>query len=452
MQYHYAMKFNNYEEVLELLNKKASQQIEMKMSGEDWIKRAKLFMEELGNPQNDLKVVHIAGTSGKGSTTYLTAHLLNQLGYKVGSTLSPHIVDVRERIQIDNQLISKELFTENFNEIWAVVEKMESCSYGPPSYFEIIIALAYYTFKKAKVDYAVVETGLGGTLDATNTVTREDKIAVITKLGLDHVKHLGKTIKQIAVNKAGIIQQKNLVITLFQHFASREVIERRVNEQEARLVYLKKGLGFFDVKAEEDSTYFSFKYEDVYFKNLKLGLLGSHQAENASLALCAVISLGKRDGFGIEESVIRNGLESAHFIGRMDLVRVDGQKVIIDGAHNRQKMGALLKSLKEIYPGEKFNFLVSFKLGKDFKVMMKQIMLEAREVTITSFGTQVQDFVHSSVEVKEIEKVCQELGFRDYEIVPVLEEAFEKALSHTNGVLVVTGSLYFVGDIYKLMG
>ncbi len=144
--------------------------------GDLGLQRAKYFMRLLGNPQNKLKVIHIAGTSGKGSTAYLTSQLLQSQGFRVGLSISPHIFDIRERIQINNQLPTEKLILGYFNQILPTIEKMEKCRYGTPTYFEILVGLAYYIFAKEKLDYAVIETGLGGRLDGTNTVTNKNKI------------------------------------------------------------------------------------------------------------------------------------------------------------------------------------------------------------------------------------------------------------------------------------
>src|SRR3989338_6614462 len=177
------------------------------------LKRAKYFLHLLGRPQEKLKIIHVAGTSGKGSTCYLISSLLASQGFKVGLHQSPHLTDVTERFQINNQIISKEELVNYLNKIIPMVNLVGKTFHGSLTYFEILIGLAYLIFYEKKIDYAVMETGLGGWFDATNVVERSDKLAILTKIGLDHINILGKTIEEIALQKAMIINEKSQAIS-----------------------------------------------------------------------------------------------------------------------------------------------------------------------------------------------------------------------------------------------
>src|SRR5574344_2950696 len=170
--------------------------------GDMQLDRMKLLMEYLGNPQDDLKVIHVAGTSGKTSTTYYIRALLQASSLKTGLTISPHIATIRERIQINGELVEEDSFVDYFNEFYDGVQGFDP----KPTFFELVTAFAYWVFKKEKVDYAIIETGLGGRLDATNVVERTDKVSIITPIGFDHTDILGNTLKSIAGEKAEIIQ------------------------------------------------------------------------------------------------------------------------------------------------------------------------------------------------------------------------------------------------------
>lgn len=184
--------------------------------GEIFLQRTKHFLLLLGNPQNKLKVIHIAGTSGKSSTAYFISQLLGDLGLKVGLQLSPHLYDIRERVQINNRFIHKSVFINYVKRLKPVIEEMKLSPHGLPSYFEIMVVMGYLLFYENNVDYAVIETGLGGITDPTNTVQSADKVAVLTKIGLDHTEILGESIDQITFNKSGIIQKGNTVFSFFQ--------------------------------------------------------------------------------------------------------------------------------------------------------------------------------------------------------------------------------------------
>ncbi len=446
------MKLDNFKDALDYLSKQEMPQTSLDLPGPLWLARAQHLLSQMGNPQNNLKVIHIAGTSGKGSTAYLISQLLTSLGFKTGLTISPHLVDVRERIQISNILIDKRKFAIYLNEIIPFIEKAKDLSFEAPSYFEILIALSFYTFLKEDVDYAVVETGLGGTFDATNTVKRADKIAVITKIGLDHTRTLGETIEKIATQKAGIIHQKNLTLSINQERSVEKIIEKKAKKMGSDLILIEENKNFKNVKVTQNGTYFDFEYDGLTLKNLKLNLLGIYQAENASLALATILSLAKRDGFEVEEEKIRDAFLKAHFIGRMDVIKIKDKTLIIDGAHNTQKMVGLTESLKQIFPNRKFNFLIAFKEEKDFAGMMEKIIPLAEKIFITSFAVFAhQDMTHLSKAPEEIARICEDFNFRNYQIVYDLKEAFKKAMGETKEKLVVTGSLYFIGEIYPLI-
>lgn len=193
------MSINNFKQAEEFLASHIPKTTSTIFPGEVGLNRAKDFLHLLGDPQEKLKIIHVAGTSGKGSTCYLISSLLESQGFKVGLHQSPHLTDVTERFQINNQNISKEDFVDYLNKIIPAIEKIKHITY-----FEILVGLAFYIFNDKKVDYAVMETGLGGWYDGTNVVSRPDKLSVITKIGLDHTAILGETIEKIALQKAMI--------------------------------------------------------------------------------------------------------------------------------------------------------------------------------------------------------------------------------------------------------
>lgn len=413
--------------------------------GEAGLKRAKYLLHLLGDPQEKLKIVHVAGTSGKGSTCYLISSLLESQGFKVGFHQSPHLTDVRERFQINNQIISKEEFIFYLNKIIPIINMVPAFAkasvgrgktfHGSLTYFEILVGLAYLIFSEKKVDYAVMETGLGGWYDATNVVSRTDKLAVLTKIGLDHTNILGKTIKEIAFQKAMIINNKSQAISIDQEQSVKKVFEKVAKEKQAKIIFITKNDYLYDGRGQD---------------NIKFNLIGKYQKENAGLALTTVNFLSQRDKFIINKEKIKKVLSQAHFPGRFDVKRVNGKTVVFDGAHNPQKMEAFIKALIQKYPNKKFVFLLAFKSGKDYKKMLKIITPWADLIILTSFFTENQDIINLSEEPSAIGQQLKKLGFNNFTIVLSNKKAWEIILNKKEPI-VVTGSLYLVGEVYKLI-
>lgn len=416
------MKLSDFESALEYLYSYIPKNQTQTYPGDLGLDRTKKFLKLLDNPQDKIKVIHLAGTSGKGSTAYLISLLLTNMGFKTGLALSPHLVDIRERVQINNALISKEQFVNYLNELVPAIEQVK------PTYFEILTVLAFYIFFKEKVDYAVIETGLGGLYDATNTVNSPDKVAVLTKIGLDHTAILGDTLEKIAIQKAGIVHPGNMVISVEQEPEAQEVI------QKFNPIWVSKGQDFNDVQVTEEVTTFTFHSDPV-----TLGMLGEHQAENASLALTVVELVTKsKPDYGV--------LKKANFPGRLEIKHLNGKKVIIDGAHNPQKMSSFLSSVKQIFPGKKFNFLVAFKTGKDYVEMLKLIKPLANKIFVTNFFITNQDLIHLSQPLEDVKETLEELNM-EYELIEDNKQALEKALAEKEN-LIITGSLYLLAEVY----
>lgn len=425
--------FIQAEDYLALHIPKNSQQT---FPGELGLKRAKYFLNLLGRPQEKLKIIHVAGTSGKGSTCYLISVFLASQGFRVGFHQSPHITDVTERFQIEtssslsssNQNISREKFIFYLNKIIPAINQVAKTTYGTLTYFEILVGLAYLFFYEKKVDYAVMETGLGGKYDATNTVSRSDKLSVITKIGLDHVEILGKTIEAITLQKAMIINERSQAISIDQVADAKKIIKEVAKKKQAKIFFVSQML-----------------------KNLNL--IGDYQKENAGLALAAINFLSKRDGFLINQKQLAKVFSKVHFPGRFDIKKITNKTVIFDGAHNPQKMEAFISSLNKEFPNKKFNFLLAFKKGKDYQKMLKIIILKTAvdKIILTGFFTENQDMQNSSEDPKKIGLfLIKDERFHNYEIIPSLEKAWKTILSNKNPI-VVTGSLYLVGEIYRLI-
>ncbi len=437
--------------------------------GEIGLKRAKHFMKLLGNPQNQIEVIHVAGTSGKGSTAHLTSRLLQSQGFRVGLSISPHIFDIRERIQIDNQLPSEKLLLKYFNQILPVIQKMETCRYGGPTYFEILVGLAYHIFAQEKMDYAVIETGLGGRLDGTNTVSSKNKICLLTKIGLDHTEILGNTIAEITKEKVGIIGKQNIVISNWQSVISNRIIVTKCKEKNAVLYFIKPEKNYKLSSSTKTTTVFDFKFNFnqnkkgawhqlpttaffwCHFEKIKLGLIGAHQIENCCLALACLSILADRDKFKIDESKMRSALQKISIPGRLEIRKVGNKFLIIDGAHNLQKMTAFVTSLKIIFPQQKFDFILAFKKGKDFQKMSRLILPIANHVFLTGFSTSNQDGPWNSIASAEIAKHFKKEKFANFSIVKNNQKEIHSIIKQSKKSVVLTGSLYLIGSVYKYL-
>lgn len=419
-------------------------------SGGLGMKRIKLLLQLIDNPQGKLKIIHIAGTSGKSSTSYLLSLLLSCAGKKTGLFISPHINSIRERIRVNNTDITENQFIQNLNEIIPFIEKVDRAEFGRLTYFEILTALAFYFFLKEKTDYAVMETGIGGLLDATNVVDNTNKVCIITKLGMDHTEILGKTLTGIARQKAGIITSNSLVITTKQEPIVNSAIKTRTLNQKAQLFMLQEGINYKGMQEKMDKTVFNFDFFESHLQKVTLGLLGKHQAENCALALSAFILLSRRDRFKFDEKKIRNSLKKAIFWGRLSRYKIAGKTVIMDGAHNSQKMKSFIQTVSNLYPGKKFNFLIAFKSTKDFIPLLQLISPLAASITITSFNLRTHDWSCISKKPEIIAKALLEMGFVNYNIVVNPQEAFTQLINRKDKTdIIITGSFYLISALYE---
>lgn len=419
----------------------------LKFPGDVGIKRQKLLLGFLGSPQNKIKIIHVAGTSGKGSFVNYLSSLLTAHGFKVGTTTSPHILNIRERIQIDKKLITEDEFTDYVKEIIPAVEKTKLEGIGSPTYFEIMIAMAFLYFYKNKVDYAVVETGMGGLFDGTNTIDSENKLAVITRLGFDHTNILGNKITDIAYQKSGIIQNKNKTVALWQRQKIRTVLENRASEKLTQIEYVKKNENFKNIKQSEAGIEYDFKFDGLVIKKLELHNFALYQVENSALALTVIKVLSKRDKFEIKTDLVKTAIENYNFVGRMEIIKTDKKTVILDGAHNPQKMSNFIRSLTGAFSNKKFIFVIAFKQRKDFPKMIEMMIPIASQFIFTSFVVTDEDMIQRSQPPEDLIRILDKSNFKNYEVIMNPDLAFKTALEKSDNV-VVTSSFYLLRKIY----
>lgn len=382
--------------------------------------RIQKILKELGDPQEKFKTIHIAGTSGKTSTAYYIAAMLDKAGYSVGLSVSPHIEKVSERAQLNLNSLPEKEFCQEFSECVKAIESFRV----KPTYFELFVAFAFWLFAKRKVDYAVIEVGLGGLLDATNAVNRKDKICVITDIGFDHTKILGETLGEITRQKAGIIHPNNQVFMLDQPQEISGLIKQISKKNNAQLIIFKNAFSYLSDNLPE------------------------FQRRNWSLAKQVCASIFQTSGINLSDA---QWIETTkiNIPGRFEELNYNGKKIILDGAHNNQKMSYLIKSLKNKYPNKKLAFLIALATHKKSHLNEITGLIDktANHVIITSFNAS-QDSSHKSLAPDNIETKLQ---FVESEIELELDRALNKLLARDEDILVVTGSLYLIGAVKKLL-
>lgn len=417
-----------------------------RFSGDFGLKRAAQLQAFLGSPQEKLRVIHIAGTSGKGSTAMILSTVLAAQGKKVGLHVKPHMLDIRERFQINNQIISAEKFEKYLAVLKQAVQKMDDTEFGRPTYFEVIVSLAYYIFAEEGVEYAVIETGVGGQFDGSNTVQRAEKVALLSKIGFDHMGILGNTIPEIAHQKAMIMHQGNTAFTVPQEKEVMDVFNQVARDQGGDLHIIQ-----FDpqtVQVANGLTTFDFTYKSVNLKNLELGMIGDYQAENATLALNGLYYVAERDGFEVDEPALRLALKKIVYPGRFEIRSIKEKTVIIDGAHNMQKLTAFLDNVQQLYPKQKYSFIVGFKEGKEIESMVNLIAPLAHDVIVTGFFNDKVDFLAVSEAPSTVEAMFHEHGIQDTQVYEHAKDSVVEVPQLKESVVVITGSLYMIAEMY----
>ncbi|MCP4652911.1 MAG: bifunctional folylpolyglutamate synthase/dihydrofolate synthase [Candidatus Omnitrophica bacterium] len=318
------------------------------------LNRVKKLLKNLKIPYQKLNVIHIAGTKGKGSTAHFCASILKKSGYKVGLYTSPHFFDVRERIKVSDKDISRKDFSQIIN--WIRRKRCDDCSF-----FEIITIAAFKYFIDKKVDFVVLETGMGGRLDATNVSSAG--ISIITRIGYDHTDKLGTTLFSIAKEKAGIIKRKVPVISAKQPASAALAIKNQCNKLSSRLYSFGREIKVIDGK--------DFYFQNKCIKNLKTKLLGDHQIENASLAIAALVNLEQR-GIIKKPLMVKPGVKSAFLPGRFEVVKRK-PLTILDIAHNSTAFAVLQNTLEKHFANKKIILIFAASSDKNIKGMLKKI-------------------------------------------------------------------------------
>ena len=413
----------NYEEALEYIHA-------VQWAGhKPGLSRTRTLLAALGDPHKTLKFVHVAGTNGKGSTAAMLASCLQAAGYRVGLFTSPFINRFNERIQINGEQIPDEALVQLVEQVRPAADAMTDI----PTEFEIITALGMLWFARQRCDIVVLEVGLGGTLDSTNVIDPPE-CAVITALGMDHVKELGPTLADIAAAKAGILKPGSPAVSYGGVPEADAVIARVAKEQHAPLTVVDFSKLRFD-GGDLDEVTFDFDGLD----GVRLPLIGSYQPRNAAVAITALRVLRGR-GWDIPEQAIRKGLETVKWPGRFELLR-RAPAFVLDGSHNAHGMRATVQSLRDRFPGEKFVFLLSIMADKDVDEMLDLLApLAKRFVTVAAHTPRAlpAETLAEAIRTRSIPA----------EAAPSIEEGVARAVElGGKGPVCALGTLYFSGEV-----
>lgn len=392
------------------------------------------LLKRLENPQDSLKFVHISGTNGKGSVLAYVSTVFKEAGYRTGRYISPTLFSYREKIQVNESFIGREDLARLTEEVKKAAEEMQNSGKGFPTIFEIETALAFLYFAEQKCDIVILETGLGGALDATNVI-KTSVMEVITSISMDHMEFLGDTLGKIALQKAGIIKPHTSVVSAVQDMEAMEVIRDVCRKKEC----------VFDTVDQEQIKDISYGYEGQSFsykdwKNIKISLMGSYQIKNAALALEAIEALRKL-GYKLNDKAVYQGMKTAVWKGRFTVISKE-PFIIMDGAHNQAAAEELVRSLKLYYPGKKFYYIFGMFRDKDYHQVIRLTAPLAEHIVTVETPENPR-----ALPAEELKKAVAEVN-PSVEAAGSLRMAVNRVMEQIDkdAVIVIFGSLSFLGE------
>ena len=409
----------------------------------DGFRNMEKLLARFGDPQDQIPVIHVAGTNGKGSCCAMLAQILKESGYSVGLFTSPHLVEYTERIQVDGKQIPKEDFLQIGLEVKAAAEAIAAEGHNHATFFELITATAFVYFYRRRVDVIVLETGVGGRLDATSVV-KAPKLCLITSISLDHTKVLGDTLPQIAAEKAGIIRPGAPVV-----LAENQPEVQSVVQAEAE----RNGCSYCYSGAVQHVSENHYRFEEFDYEQLEIALIGDYQVQNVSAVLCAVKELQKA-GWNITEETLRLGLKHTHWPGRMERRDFEGRPILMDGAHNPGGAQMLARYLDGHYTPGSCNLVFSALAKKDISGIIQPLKQCA------AIGQVFFTCIHGEDQLQELTELWQQgrgaannaAVQQPTQCIASPKTALQAAVHQDSIELTVcAGSLYLVGEIEAIL-
>jgi len=387
------------------------------------------ILKGLGNPHRNFICIHVAGTNGKGSVASTLASILTACGYKTGLYTSPHLVDFNERICVNNKPISNKHVVESYK----AVKKVHHGN-REPTFFEFTTAMAFYEFGRQRVDFAVIETGMGGRLDATNVI--KPAISIITNISLEHREYLGNTIAEISGEKGGIIKKNVPVVTGVRQKSAIAVLRKIAKDKSAPFYLLGES---FKIRKHRDGT-FNFYGTIHALKNMKAGLQGKYQMDNLALVLAACEVLEKRIPDLLSLKNIQKGLSLHTWPGRLEVVS-KSPFIMLDGAHNLIAARNLSKFLGNDLADKKITLVVGMLDDKPYEAMLKALIPVCDKVILTS------PKIDRALPVEKLLPVAKKLT-PNIQMIPDVDKAVQHAVNYTSSdsAICIAGSLYVVGE------
>ncbi|KRQ87234.1 Folylpolyglutamate synthase [Caloramator mitchellensis] len=404
------------------------------------LERIRRLCELMGNPQDNLKFIHIAGTNGKGSTSAFVSSILEEEGYKVGVYTSPYIERFTERIRINKDEISEVDVVKYIELIIPLIERIVKEGFENPTEFEIITALAFKYFYDKKVDFVVLEVGLGGRYDATNVVN--PLVSVITTISYDHMNVLGDTLDKIAYEKAGIIKPNKPLVLYPQMEEARDVIINVANQNNSKIYFVESLIPKINQNSVDGIKFNISGYKE--YKNLHINLLGEHQVYNSLTSIMTIEAL--RDlGINISNKSIYEGLKNAKWPGRFEILNKNPY-IVLDGGHNIQGIESLVKSVKHYFEGSKVKIVVGMLKDKEYIKMIEMLFKASDEfITVTPDSPR-------ALKSYELRDIIISYG-KNAIAAKDVEEAVKMGLDLVKGndVLLFCGSLYMIGHARSIL-
>ena len=407
------------------------------------LENTRYLLNLLGNPHKDLKVIHVAGTNGKGSVSSYIHTVLKEEGYKVGLYISPYLEEFTERMIVNGEEISRERLAEVTETVKEKVEQMVRDGKNHPTEFEVVTSIAFCYYAQENVDFLVLEVGLGGRLDSTNVV-EDPLVSVITPIGFDHMEYLGDTLEEIAYEKGGIIKENGFVLLYPQEKEVMGVLEGLSKERNSRLFVID-----FDEltihRSNMEEQVFSVNVLGKSYDNVKIKLAGIHQIYNACTALEAIEILRKYRNVNISDEAVLKGLYNTKWAGRFEVLQKE-PLIIIDGAHNLHGADSLRKNIEILLKDYKITFVVGMLQDKDVKAVLEDLIPLANKVIATRPDN--PRAMRAADLAEQLKMFGKETHF--YEDI---KEAIKTAIEITkqDEAIIFAGSLYMIGEVRKIL-